>query len=109
MSISRPFELSRGKGARNIRGDYPVPTGICLAHNHDNNVFAAIQIIIPSRKQLGAAEALAPSDLIRIRQCGGEAISVLGQEVRVALGDMMLSLVAQLDLVAQILAGKSRH
>lgn len=82
---------------------------ICLAHHHNNDMLAASQIIIPSREQPGAGEALAAADLVGIGQCRRDAISLLGQKIRMALGDVPLPLVAELYLTVQIGAWKADH
>lgn len=80
-----------------------------FAYDHDDDVLAAIQFGIPSRKQPGAGEALAAADLVGIGYGFRNTVTLLGEQIGVPLGYMSLSLCAQLYLAMQIRAPKACH
>ena len=70
-------------------------------YNHHNNMLAALQIRIPSRKQPRPIEAAAAPHLIGIAKSGGDPVSMMGEKITVAIGDVRFAFPGQLDLALQ--------
>lgn len=75
---------------------------------HDN-VFAACKSIIPAREKAGAGETCAVPHPVWIGQGPGDQLPVLRNQVRMARGDVLLSLFSQVNVGAYIWAWKQRH
>jgi len=63
-----------------------------IAHHDNDHMFASTHGFAPTRKEPGIAEPCAPTHLIRISERLGHTLSMLREQIRMTLGDMVLSL-----------------
>jgi hypothetical protein len=98
-----PFDFSFSQLSGHVRRDDPMAffRGE-LAHDHHDDVLPYPQISIPTGKQLGATEADAPANFIGMGQRFRYPVSVLRQEIRMALGNVTFPLLSQLDYTPQV-------
>jgi hypothetical protein len=63
-----------------------------IAHHDNNHMFASTNGLAPTRKEPGIAEPCAPTHLIGISERLGHTRSMLREQIRMALGDMLFPL-----------------
>ena len=83
--------------------------GAALTDDHDDDVLALPDVSILTRKQLGAAESGACTDVIRGGQCLRKAWPVLGQKIAMPFGNVTLPFLCQLDFTVQVGTKKSTN
>jgi hypothetical protein len=69
---------------------------IAVADNNHYHMLAASQVGVPRREQPGCTHSPATPHLVRIGEGAEDAVSVLGEEVRMALCDVSFALAAHM-------------
>jgi len=80
-----------------------------LADNYDNDVLALPHVSVPPGERLRVSKPSTPPDLIGLGQRLRDPVPVLGQQVRMPLRDVALTLVRQLYRTLEVGARISGH
>jgi hypothetical protein len=75
---------------------------IALADDNDYDMLAASQLGMPTREQSGRTHAPAAPHLVRIGKRGANAVSILREQVRMALCHVSFAPAAQMHFGLQI-------
>ena len=75
---------------------------IALIDENDYDLLAASQLGMPTREQSGCTHSPATPHLVRIGKRGANAVSILREQVRMALCYVSFALAAQMHFAVQI-------